>query len=66
MAFYIPEEKVGTIEIVNPLGGIVSKYEVDGKSNKIVIRKENLMVGFYTFRLIVDGTIIKTNKMIVN
>ncbi len=68
-AFYLDYDignaQTARIEIMNVVGSIVLKQEINAKSGKAKIDISNLKNGIYFYNIIVDGRKVSTKKLIV-
>lgn len=57
--------KVATLQITNMLGEVMQVYALENNSNTIQINVAPLMAGTYIYTMVVDGSLITGNQLIV-
>ncbi len=57
--------KVASLQITNMLGEVMQVYALENNSNTIQINVAGLMAGTYIYSMVVDGSLITGNQLIV-
>jgi hypothetical protein len=64
--YIVPKKSEATLEIQSmDMPHLLKAFKLDTEQNVFVLHKDNLRSGFYVYRLIVDGRIIDTKRILI-